>query len=279
MKVSITAAVALATLVCTPALAESVSASEEKPAFAAGLSDGGFTESATAAASEEASSSHALSEPNTEPFFAITGSVTFASDFVPRGFSVNNENPVIQGGIDARHVLTPSLNLHIGALGSSVADDAAQGATEFDPYIGLSGPLNKNTSWSLTYWRIVYPNSKIPLDFNEFTATVTHTRGDLSLGLLYLHDEFRDGGVSDWVNLTPAWRIPNSNFTLKGGLGYEDGSTWDGKVNWDVGVFYTYANRLTFGARYMDTNKTDNPALGYGDIAAARTVFSVSAAF
>jgi uncharacterized protein (TIGR02001 family) len=208
----------------------------------------------------------------------IGGGVTFASDYVPRGFSLNDRHAVVQGYVEASLPITDSLKLFGGVWASSLDKDVQRGGNETDPYVGVTGDLGEGRSWKATYLRITFSDAPIKQDFNEYTVSYTQPIGPIIGTLFVLYDDYAQGD-STLIKATGVYPVPNTAFSLKAGVGYEDGINWHDKVQWSLGASYDFKG-VTFSADYVDTNrflaKTSNPN---NNVADGNLVFSVSKSF
>ena len=208
----------------------------------------------------------------------FSGGVTFSSDYVARGFSLNDRQGVVQGFIEGAIPLTDKINLVGGVWASSLDKDVQRGGSEVDPYVGLTGDLGEGKSWRVAYWRVTFPDAPVEQDFNEYIASYTFPVGPVSTTLFALYDDY-DVGDSLFMTVTGVYPIANTPFSIKGVVGYEDGINWDDKVNWSIGGLYDYRG-VTFSLSYVDTNrflaKSNDPAENVAD---GNVVFAVSKSF
>lgn len=208
----------------------------------------------------------------------FSGGVTFTTDYVPRGFSLNDREGALQGFIEGAIPVTDDIKLFGGVWASSLDKDVLRGGSEVDPYVGLAGDLGEGRGWKVTYLRITFPDAPVEQDFNEYTASYTQPIGPVIGTIFVLYDDY-DVGDSTMVTASGVYPIPNSAFSLKAVLGYEDGINWDDKVHWSVGGQYDFKG-MTFSLAYVDTNrfqaKSDNPTENVAD---GNFVFSVSKSF
>lgn len=214
------------------------------------------------------------------PLDALTfgGGVTFASDYVPRGFSLNDRHAVVQGYVEAAYPITDTIKLFGGVWASSLDKDVQRGGNETDPYVGVTGDLGGGRSWKATYLRIGFNDAPFEQDFNEYTASYTQPIGPIIGTLFVLYDDYAQGD-STLVTATGVYPVPNTPISLKAVVGYEDGINWSDKVQWSLGASYDFKG-VTFSANYVDTNrflaKTSNPNENVAD---GNLVFSVSKSF
>lgn len=207
---------------------------------------------------------------------ALTGNVGFYSDYRLRGVSQTDGNLAIQGAIEAAIPLSESISVFGGVWASSLDKDVGFGGLETDVYAGLKGKAG-DLGWTVKYIRLVYVDQD-DVDFDQYVAEITYPLGPVGASLGVVHDEYNGGGQSTYVYAGGSYAFPDTGFSVRGQVGYEDGDAYDNKWNWSLGGGYTY-KQVTFALDYIDTNKdvyfpglTDNQS-------DATVVATVSAAF
>ena len=196
------------------------------------------------------------------------------SDYRLRGVSLSDKKPVLQGSVEAGLPISDSVSLFAGVWASSLDKDAGFGASETDWYGGAKGTIG-NIGWSAKYLRLVYYDAK-GLDFDKYAGELTFPVGPLAGAVGVVHDEYTPGH-STYVYGSAAYTFPETPFAVKGTLGYEDGTSFNDKINWGLGVTYTY-QKLAFGLEYQDTNRTVPGSTGK-NLAGSTAVFSITSAF
>jgi uncharacterized protein (TIGR02001 family) len=200
-----------------------------------------------------------------KPFLTVSGTVGVYSDYRYRGASLNNKNPVVQGGI----TLTTAPGLYVGVWGSPA--DAA-GGTEIDVTAGYSTTLGELVTVDGGIVGYLYPNDAQlgfgQLDYYELYASVSGTVGIFTPKLGINWGPSQKGianGCTDctgkrdnfyiYGNLTAG--IPETPVKLSATLGYESGgfdyNPRGGKVDWSIGATADILG-LTFGVSYIDSD-------------------------
>ncbi|OCC22413.1 hypothetical protein MB02_17030 [Croceicoccus estronivorus] len=182
----------------------------------------------------------------------ITGGVTFLTDYRLRGASLSDTEPVIQGSVEASVPLSEQVSVFAGVWGSSLDKDAGAGSMETDLYAGLQGSFG-DVSVRARYLRLVFHDAK-DIDFDQFEVGLSAPVGPFSIGVGGVHDEYNGGGHSTYVYSSASYPIADTGFAVKGLVGYEDGTNWDDKVNWSLGLSYS-KGPFVVGADYIDTNR------------------------
>lgn len=206
---------------------------------------------------------------------SFSGGVTLLTDYRLRGASLSDNEPVIQGVVEAKVPLNDTVSLFAGIWASSLDKDAGAGAMETDIYGGIQARFG-DVNVRARYLRLVFHDAE-NIDFDQYEAGVTAPVGPVTAGLGIIHDQYNGGGHSTYVYSSAAYAIPETGLSVKGLVGYEDGSRWDDKVNWALGAFYTYKS-VTFGANYIDTNRFSPNSKGENRAKGA-VIFSIGASF
>lgn len=204
------------------------------------------------------------------------GSVGGFSDYRLRGVSLSEKNPVIQGSLEIGASVTENVSVFAGVWASSLDVDAAGGfgSLETDFYVGAKG-TSGDFGWSAKYLRLVYTDGVG--DFDQYAVEGTYPIGPLGGALGVVYDDYGVGGESTYVYTSLGYTFPDTPFAVKAGVGYEDGTYYDGKVNWSLGATYTF-KKLVFGLEYIDTNEDLNGPSAK-DIGGSTAVFSISSSF
>lgn len=190
---------------------------------------------------------------------SVSGNVGFYSDYRLRGASLSDRQPVIQGGVEASAAVTEKISLFAGVWGSSLDKDAGAGAMETDLYVGAQGKIGDATLRA-RYLRLVFHDAD-NIDFDQFEIGLSAPVGPATLGVGSVHDAYNGGGHSTYVYSSASAPIASTGITAKALVGYEDGTNWDSKVNWQLGASYA-AGKFVVGADYVDTNATSPASSG-----------------
>ncbi|HEY9581236.1 MAG TPA: TorF family putative porin [Rhizorhapis sp.] len=220
----------------------------------------------------------------------ITGSAAVVSDYRFRGVSQTGEEAAIQGSIGISH----ESGLYAGVWGSSVDLGATDGVvfddlnTKLDAYVGYKREVVPGLTADVGLLYYYYPkDSNIATDYFEPYVSLSGSLGPVNakVGLNYAwggqNALGNDDSIYAYSDLNTA--IPNTPFTLKGHVGYTDGSMapWSGAQSgnywdWSVGAEASY-KILTFGVSYVDTDVRNSIANDVGSDSGL--VFSVGASF
>lgn len=203
-----------------------------------------------------------------------SGSVGAYTDYRLRGVSLSDKTPVMQGSLEFGLPVSENVSLFAGVWGSSLDEDAGFGALETDWYIGAKGSVG-DIGWSAKYLRLVYYDAK-GVDFDQFAGEVTFPVGPVSGAVGVVYDSYTPGD-STYLYATAGYAFPETPFSVKGTLGYEDGTFYDDKVNWGLAATYTY-DKFAFTLEYIDTDTEVLTGTGK-DLADSTVVVSLSAAF
>lgn len=207
---------------------------------------------------------------------SITGGATIVSDYRFRGVSLSDEDPAVQGSVGFSH----ESGFYGGLWGSSLDDTPVYGHTELNLYGGWSGEIASGTGLDVGATYYFYPNGDSAFgnsDFLEPYVKLSHAIGpvEATVGAAYAFSQSAigdDDNIYVFTDLSAA--IPNTPLTLKGHVGYSDGSLaptgsyWDWLIGIDAAV-----GPATIGIAYVDTD------LGNARAVDAGVVFSLGISF
>lgn len=230
----------------------------------------------------EAVRSTATSEEAASPL-DLSANVNLVSDYRFRGVSLNQERIALQGGFDASYAFNDTIGVYAGLWASTLKEATGYGSTELDVYGGFQGSI-QSVGYKLGIVGYLYPDAS-SVDYYELNAQLDKTIGpvEASFGIFYAPSQINYGdedGVYVYGILSTA--IPGTPLVAKALLGYEDNAYFDDKVDWSLGVSYTY-KQFTLGVSYIDTNRsspyTRSGATAVRDAADATVVISLGAVF
>ena len=187
--------------------------------------------------------------------FDISANVSVVSDYRFRGVSLNEEDVVVQGGIDLSYALSDSVSLYVGEWNSTLEDDVGYGDSEIDIYGGFTGSAGK-LGWKLGGIAYLYPDAK-NVDYYELNAELNGEIGPLTMAVgTFIAPSQKNFGSKTGVYLytSAGYSIPNTPVSLKATIGYEDNAYFNSKIDWSLGASVNY-KVFTFGVAYLDTNR------------------------
>jgi uncharacterized protein (TIGR02001 family) len=211
-----------------------------------------------------------------------TGSFGYYSDYRLRGVSQSDNHAVVQGNLEFDDALSKDFTIYLGAWASSLDKNAFAptlngdgpfGSLETDLYVGFKGTYGK-LGYSGKYLRLVY-NDGIG-DFDQFAFEADYPIGPVAAALGVVEDSYSPGN-STYVYANGSYPIGKTPFSLHAGVGYEDGTSVNNKVNWNVGASYAF-QKFTLSADYVDTNKTVSD-FQKANLAGAEGLVTLSASF
>lgn len=214
---------------------------------------------------------------------SITGNVTFASDYRFRGVTQNDENPVVQGGLNYTVPLMDNLSFYMGAWGSNVDfNDGDEANMELDAFTGLSGTIG-DFSADLGILGYYYPgaNENLNYDYYEYQLTLGYNFGFMLLrgSVNYTPDNFADSGDATYTKLAVEVPLPY-DLKLAGRVGHQE---IQNEANfglpdyndWAASLSYNFMG-LDFMAEYTDTDIDKSVC---SDNCDATVIFSVAKSF
>ena len=174
----------------------------------------------------------------------ISGTVTFASEYVSRGVSLSDGRPAIQGSLDYAH----DSGFYAGIWGSSVSSDLNSSGVEIDVYLGYGMAIGDiGLDFSVT--RFIFPGdaSSSDTDSTELKIGVSYD----FVTLAYYRDIDFD---VNYLKLSASYEIMEG-LSLDAHVGYQDPDDGQTKTDYSIGVTKAYAG-LDFGLHYIDSNRS-----------------------
>ena len=196
-----------------------------------------------------AGSAHAQATP--EAAFNIG----VVSDYVFRGVSQTNEDPALQGGIDANF----AGGFYAGGWASMVDFDDDTDA-EVDLY---GGYRTEAAGYALDFGVVayLYVNEPGPADYNfvEFKAAASRAIGPATLGAAVYHsaDFFGVDDSATYLEANGAYALAD-RWTVSGWVGRQWLDVNPDYTTWNLGLAYALTDHLAVDVRYHDTD-VDGP--------------------
>ncbi|MCW0232891.1 MAG: TorF family putative porin [Ferrovibrio sp.] len=210
------------------------------------------------------------------------------SDYKFRGISQSNNDPAVQGGVEAALAPNDWLSIYAGLWASSVDFNNGTDA-EVDAYGGFRGTFDK-LGLDLGFIRYIYTGQggTSAENYTEFKAAASYDFGFVlpSAGIYYSPDFYNNSGRAVYYTAGVAVPIPVTDLSpvIKANIGKQTidkpanfGITKDDYIDYNIGLFATYWG-FTAGVQFVDTNlsKTECGGLKTCDSAA---VFSLNYAY
>lgn len=195
------------------------------------------------------------------------------SDYVFRGFSQTDEDPAVQGGVDASYGM-----FYAGAWASNV-DFGDSTDFEFDLYAGVKPTVGAVTlDLGVIYYGYADQPSGADYDYWEFKAAASVPAGPASLGVAvyYSPEFFGDTGDAWYYEANAAMSIPDTRFSVSGAVGRQEVDLAGDYTTWNAGVGFALTDNISLDLRYWDTNVPDVVSGGLAD---ARVVGGVKFAW
>jgi uncharacterized protein (TIGR02001 family) len=206
----------------------------------------------------------------------VSGGAAVVSDYRFRGISLSDEDPAIQASLEVEH----RSGLYAGAWGSTIDDAPPYGALELDLYAGYRFEPTPGTKADVGIVYYIYPNgggALGPAHYFEPFAKLSHQIGpvEATAGVAYA---WRQAALGDddnlylWTDLGAG--VPGTPITLKGHVGYSNGSLAPGGSYWDWSIgAEVAAGPATFGIAYVDNNLGRGPNIGGGVVVSLGLAF------
>jgi len=195
-------------------------------------------------------SSVAAADKHGDMGLEFSANVTLATDYLWRGFSLSDNEPVIQGGFDVAH----TSGVYAGIWGSSI-EQYEDSETEIDIYLGWAGdvgPVGVDVGWI----RYMYPGETAnpSVDTDEFHVGVSGEVGPVGLGLTYHYSDEFFGSDEDADRWEFSAEMPAGPVTLSAAYGINgfDDSTSD-YDDWSIGASTDFGG-FDFALTYMESD-------------------------
>lgn len=201
---------------------------------------------------------------------AVTANIGVTSDYVFRGFSQNEEEPAVQGGVD---VTVGSF--YAGAWASNV-NFLDNTEAEIDVYGGFRGET-KGYNWDVGLVTYLYaPGANQDYDYVELKTAVSRAVGPVTLGAAgyYSPDFFGVDKSAFYGELNAAYATPVTGLSVSGAVGEQWLNVSDDYTTWNLGATYAFAGTpLSLDVRYSGTD------IEHVDNAADRVFATIKATF
>lgn len=221
------------------------------------------------------------------PAFKITGSATLTSDYRFRGLTQTDGDAAVQATVNVNH----ESGFYVGTFISTIDGDGSTplltgyGKAEIDLYGGFTKTLKNGVGVDvgLLYYLYAIDETAPNTDFFEPYAALTYTLGPVAtkLGVAYAWGgqkglDFRVNNKDDNIYAygEASLGIPKTPLTLKGHLGYTNGSLGLANANpandhyWDWSVTgEAVGGPLKVGVSYVDTTVTSKATQGFDNYA------------
>lgn len=185
----------------------------------------------------------------------VAFNIGVVSDYVFRGASQSNEDPALQGGVDA----TFGNGFYAGTWASMV--DFGDGTdAEVDLY---GGYRTEAAGYALDFGVVgyLYVNEPGPADYNyvEFKAAASRAVGPATLGAVvyYSPDFYGADDEATYLEANAAFALAEK-WSLSGAVGHQWLDVNDDYTTWNLGLAYALTDHLAVDVRYHDTD-VDGP--------------------
>lgn len=187
-------------------------------------------------------------ERETASAFDVSANVTLTSDYRFRGISLSDKEPAIQGGVDIGH----DSGFFVGSWASSIAKYGGSNV-EVDIYGGYGGSV-AGVDYAVTALAYVYPGGS-GVDYFETMGSLGTSVGSASVGLdlAWVPKQRNFGGDNIYLSGKAELPVADTNVSIFGHFGYENGDVYDNKLDWEAGASYSFGS-LVASLSYVDTN-------------------------
>jgi uncharacterized protein (TIGR02001 family) len=199
----------------------------------------------------------------------VAYNVAVTSDYVFRGFSQANEDPVLQAGVD----LTAG-GFYAGGWASKV-DFGDSTDAEIDIY---GGYRTEAQGFAIDVGVLGYAYTNQPsgtdYDYVEFKAAASRAIGPVTAGasLYYSPDFFGADEKATYIEGNLAF-TPAQKWTVSAALGKQYLDVTDDYVTWNVGAAYAISDNLVLDVRYHDTDIDNAPLANERVVGTVKVLF------
>ena len=168
----------------------------------------------------------------------FTWNFSYNSDYLFRGYSLNNQEPAFQGGVDYSF---GDSGIAVGTWLSQVDFNDSSGVhLEQDWYIGWTHQMSADWSFNvlLDYYTYLGANSGYSgYDYPELFASATYA-GKYKFTVAYANDYVRSGFSTWYYEGSATWDLPHevSLFASLGLQTWDDGLGLEDYTNYSLGV-------------------------------------------
>ena len=180
----------------------------------------------------------------------VAWNAAVASDYVFRGFSQTNEDPTLQGGVDATIGA-----FYLGAWASNV-DFGDSTDAEIDIYGGYRGEA---AGFAFDVGVVAYAYVGAPAgadyDYVEFKGAASRAIGPATIGavIYWSPDFFGIDEEATYVEANIAFE-PAPQWTVSGAVGHQALDVNADYATWNAGVAYAFTDNVAIDVRYHDTD-------------------------
>ncbi|WP_297512565.1 TorF family putative porin [uncultured Caulobacter sp.] len=195
------------------------------------------------------------------------------SDYVFRGVSQTQEDPAVQGGIDATYGLG-----YAGVWASNVDFGSKNPSTEVDFYAGVKPVVgDTNLDLGVIYYSYSKDKGLTPgaYSYVELKAAASRAIGPATAGVAVYYSPQFPGKTGDATYVEANLSVPVSpKMSLSGAVGHQSIQKAGDYTTWNVGVGYALTSKLSADLRYYDTDEHS-----FGSIYDRRVALTLKAAF
>ncbi len=209
---------------------------------------------------------------------AFQANVTLSTDYIFRGYSRSDADPVFQAGLSYRH----RVGFFAGLWGSTVEFAADEGAgderqVELRALAGFGRTIGQSWSWNLSVVHSEFPDAVPLLDTSYTEASASAQFRDLfAITIAYTGDYLGSDIPTFFIEVSGSYPLPG-NFNLSAGVGqaeldlhHLDYVYGHLAAGWTLG-------RFSLDLGYYESDGRSIPS--WGEVADGTLVFSISARF
>lgn len=184
------------------------------------------------------------------------GALNFSSDYVYRGYSKSQGNPIVQGHVDYQDDFGWFAGLGLSQVDFVNHSHAGSASVEIRPYLGQNIPISADWSSEISVSAYIF-NDKISgqtADYAEVHA-IAHYRDWLSLRASVAPNAYgRQATVPNYELSLRRDILDNVQFSAGLGLLQAGGMVGEDIFYWNTGVAWFVTDNLSLEVRYVDSS-------------------------
>jgi uncharacterized protein (TIGR02001 family) len=199
--------------------------------------------------------------------WTLSGNIAVVSDYRFRGYSLSDEQPALQGGLDVSHADGWYAGVWASTIDEYGLDEDGEGASvELDFALGRAFTAF-GYDWDVGIAAYTYPNGR-DVSYLEIPISASRTIGDFTgtAGLAYAPAQENLGDEDNLYLFVGANLAPESwPVAVDATIGWEDGVFGDRKLDWTLSLARSFGP-VTLALRYVDADAEDVDATVLGEI-------------
>lgn len=187
----------------------------------------------------------------------------FTSNYVYRGYSKSDGDPIVQGSLDFEHASGFFIGTWLSQVNFGDVTDGDRASVEINPYMGWSFSLSEDWRADATAAGYVYDGRvyRRVAHYLELFGEV-HFRDLITARVAVAYDAYGSSNSIEDYELQARFPV-TEDVNVSGTIGYEDGNTVLGydSLYWNIAVTWFLSSFAALDLRYYDTHRMDRERL------------------